>query len=198
MSAASPPARRRSSMKVFAMLLTFATLLFVGVTGTQTAEAAPSKKPSITWRRSSARSPAPAGGQRLPTRSPSSPWRRATGGQGHLHRQLLGDGDDTVKKAVTVPVSQGPHPRCGAEDVQAQATCQILNLLAGPAGSQPVGSAWFNSTRSISTSLRCRARATCSATCSVPWQVCWTHRRSRRLNDIIADLLNLILGNLND
>ena len=33
------------------MLLTLATLLFVGVTGTQTADAAPSKKPSITTER---------------------------------------------------------------------------------------------------------------------------------------------------
>ena len=48
MSTASPPAQRRSSLKVLAMLLTLASLLFVGVTTTQTAEAAPSKKPSVT------------------------------------------------------------------------------------------------------------------------------------------------------
>lgn len=55
-----------------------------------------------------------------------------------------GDPDDTIENWVTVPVSKkptGPAAAAQAQDVEALATCQILNLLLGPLDLKRVGSA---------------------------------------------------------
>ena len=108
MSTAPPPARRRSSLKVLAMLLTFASLLFVGVTSTQTAEAAPSKKPSVTSdtvEGTIAGTEQEVEGTYKITKFAVEKGKLVAKGTftGNI---VDGAGDDTIKKAVTVPVSK--------------------------------------------------------------------------------------------
>ena len=92
-----------------------------------------------------------------------------------------GDADDTIKKKVTVPVSKAPAAAgaaAQAQDVQAHATCQILNLSLGPLDLNVLGlRVHLDEVDLDITGIP--ARAICSAICSVGWQGCWMDRRCR-------------------
>jgi len=197
MSTAPPPARRRSSLKVLAMLLTFASLLFVGVTSTQTAEAAPRKKPSIEVKKVT--------GKIVGTEQAVKGTYKITKfavEKGKLVAKATftgnvvgGDGDDTIKKKVTIPVSQGAAPAAG-QDVQAQATCNVLNLSLGPLDLNLLGLVvHLDEVNLIIDAVSGPGALLGNLLCAVAGLLDGPSLPG--LNDILADLLNLILGNLN-
>ena len=182
------------------MLLTLATVLFVGVTGTQTANAAPSKKPSITTEKDQVigktADGTPVKGYYKITKFAVEKGKLVAKG---TLTATLGGTDDTVKKAVTVPVSKAPAktpaPGAAAGDVQALATCPILDLSLGPLDLNLLGLVVHldevnltidaeSGSGNLLGNLLCAVAGLLDGP-SLPG-----------LNDIIANLLNLILGNL--
>lgn len=194
MSPASPPARRRSSMKVLAMMLSMACLLFVGVTSTQTAEAAPTKKPSLTQKVTgkTADGTAVEGTYKI-TKFAVEKGKLVA--KGTFTGKILGsDGTDTVKKAVTIPVSQGAEDASG-QDVQAQATCNVLNLSLGPLDLNLLGLVvHLDEVNLIIDAVSGPGALLGNLLCAVAGLLDGPSLPG--LNDILADLLNLILGNL--
>ena len=181
------------------MLLTFASLLFVGVTSTQTADAAPRKKPSLTSEEVIGNI---AGTHQEVERHLQDHQVRCgegqAGGQGHLHRHDRGRRRRRHRQeGCDRPGQQGAPttPRAAGQDVQALATCPILNLSLGPLDLNLLGLVVHLDEVNL-TSTRCRARATLlgNLLCAVAGLLDGPSLPG--LNDIIADLLNLILGNL--
>ena len=165
------------------MLLTLASLLFVGVTSTQTAEAAPKKKPSLTQR-----SPGTIAGTDQEVKGTYKITKFAVEkgklvAKGTFTGNIVdGDADDTIKKAVTIPVSQGPpllRAAAQAQDVQAQATCNVLNLSLGPLDLNLLGLVVHLDEVNLIIDARVGPGGLCSAICCVLWLVCWTDRRCR-------------------
>jgi len=109
-----------------------------------------------------------------------------------------GDADDTIKKTVTVPVSKAPAaPAAAAQDVEALATCQILNLLLGPLDLNVLGlRVQLNQVDLDITGETGSGNLLGNLLCGVAGLL--DAPSLPALNDIIADLLNLILGNLNN
>jgi hypothetical protein len=183
------------------MLLALATVLFVGVTGAQTAVAAPNKKPSITTEKDQVIGKTADG---TPVRGHYKITKFAVE-KGKLVAKgtltaTLGEADDTVKKAVTVPVSldpaDAPAEGAAAGDVQAQATCQILNLLLGPLDLNLLGLRVQLDTVDLDiTAVEGPGNLLGNLLCAVAGLLDGPSLPG--LNNIIADLLNLILGNLN-
>jgi hypothetical protein len=178
------------------MVLTFASLLFVGVTGTQTAEAAPSKKPSILVENVTGKTAdgTPVTGTYKITKFAVEKGELVAKG---TFTGTLGSADDTVKKAVTIPVSKKPAtPAAAAGDVEALATCQILNLLLGPLDLNLLGlRVQLNQVDLDITAVEGPGNLLGNLLCAVAGLL--DAPSLPALNDIIADLLNLILGNLN-
>jgi hypothetical protein len=177
------------------MLLTLASLLFVGVTTTQTAEAAPKKKPSITQE---------VTGKIAGTDQVVKGTYKITKfavEKGKLVAKATftgnidgGDGSDTIKKKVTIPVSQGAAPAAG-QDVQAQATCNVLNLSLGPLDLNLLGLVvHLDEVNLIIDAVSGPGALLGNLLCAVAGLLDGPSLPG--LNDILADLLNLILGNL--
>jgi hypothetical protein len=183
-------------MKVLAMLLTFASLLFVGVTSTQTADAAP-RKPSLTQEVTGTveGTTQEVNGTYKITKFAVEKGKLVA--KGTFTGTIKGsDGTDTVKKAVTVPVvGAAADPAAAAQDVQALATCPILDLSLGPLDLNLLGLVVHldevnltidaeSGSGNLLGNLLCAVAGLLDGP-SLPG-----------LNDIVADLLNLILGNL--
>lgn len=182
------------------MLLTFASLLFVGVTTTQTAAAAPGKKPSVTSKTVTgtiAGSTEQVTGSYKITKFAVEKGKLVAKGTftGNI---VGGDPNDTIKKKVTVPVSKAPAPAAAAQaqDVEALATCQILNLLLGPLDLNVLGlRVQLNQVDLDITGNTGSGNLLGNLLCGVAGLL--DAPSLPALNEIIADLLNLILGNLN-
>jgi hypothetical protein len=178
------------------MLLALAGLLFVGVAGTQTADAAPNKKPSLTVKDvtgKTADGTAVEGTYKITKFAVEKGELVAKG----TFTGTLGGEDDTVKKAVTIPVSKAPAaPAAQAQDVQALATCQVLNLLLGPLDLNLLGlRVQLNQVDLDITAVEGPGNLLGNLLCGVTSLL--DAPSTPALNNIIADLLNLILGNLN-
>jgi hypothetical protein len=179
------------------MLLTFASLLFVGVTSTQTAEAAPRKKPSIEVKKVTGTI---VGTEQAVTGTYKITKFAVEKGElvakGTFTGNIVdGDGSDTIKKAVTIPVSQGASP--AGEDVQAQATCNLLNLSLGPLDLNLLGLVvHLDEVNLIIDAVSGPGALLGNLLCAVAGLLDGPSLPG--LNDILADLLNLILGNLNN
>ncbi len=180
------------------MLLTFATLLFVGVTSTQTADAAPRKKPFLMSEKVIGTNDAGVEvieGTYKITKFAVEKGELVAKGT-FTGKTLGGDGEDAVKKAVTVPIQGATaDPGAAAGDVQALATCPILDLSLGPLDLNLLGLVVHldevnltidaeSGSGNLLGNLLCAVAGLLDGP-SLPG-----------LNDIIADLLNLILGNL--
>ena len=188
-------------MKVLAMLVALASLLFVGVTTTQTAQAAPHKKPSVTSKTVTgtiAGSTDQVTGNYKITKFAVEKGKLVAKGTftGNI---VGGDPDDTIKKKVTVPVSKAPAAPAAAaqaQDVESLATCQILNLLLGPLDLNVLGlRVQLNQVDLDITGVPGAGNLLGNLLCGVAGLL--DAPSLPALNDIIADLLNLILGNLN-
>ena len=185
-------------MKVLAMLLTFATLLFVGVTSTQTADAAPSKKPSLTQEVTGniAGTTQEVNGTYKITKFAVEKGKLVA--KGTFTGTIVGsDGTDTVKKAVTIPVSKGPPTlrASAAQDVQALATCPILDLSLGPLDLNLLGLVVHLDEVNLNIDAESGpGNLLGNLLCAVAGLLDGPSLPG--LNDILADLLNLILGNL--
>jgi hypothetical protein len=181
------------------MLLTFATLLFVGVTSTQTAEAAPRKKPSITTEENQVTGNIVGSDQKVEGTYKITKFAVEKGklvAKGTFTGNIVGDPEGTIKKAVTVPVvGAAADPGAAAQDVQALAICPILDLSLGPLDLNLLGLVVHldevnlqidaeSGSGNLLGNLLCAVAGLLDGP-SLPG-----------LNDIIADLLNLILGNL--
>ena len=105
MSTAPSPPTGRSWIKIVAMLLTFATMLFVGVTTSQTANAA-SRKSLLSPEEVTARPLTAPGHWYLQDQEVRRGKGRA-GAKGTF-TGTLGGADNTVKKAVTIPSTRRP------------------------------------------------------------------------------------------
>ena len=196
MSTAPSPARRRSSLRVLAMLLTLASLLFVGVTSTQTADAAPNKKPSLVKEVTgkTADGTVVKGTYKITKFAVEKGKLVAKG----TFTGTLGGDDDTVKKAVTIPVSQGATaaPAAAGQDVQAQATCNVLNLSLAPLDLNLLGLVvHLDEVNLIIDAVSGPGALLGNLLCAVVGLLDGPSLPG--LNNIIADLLNLILANLN-
>jgi hypothetical protein len=181
------------------MLLTFATLLFVGVTSTQPADAAPNKKPSLTQK--------VTGTIDGTTQEVNGTYKitkfavekgKGLVAKGTFTGTIKGsDGTDTVKKAVTIPVSKGTSdtPLAAGQDVQAQATCNVLNLSLGPLDLNLLGLVvHLDEVNLIIDAVSGPGALLGNLLCAVAGLLDGPSLPG--LNDILADLLNLILGNL--
>ena len=180
------------------MLLTFATLLFVGVTSTQTADAAPRKKPSLTQEVTGTieGTTQEVNGTYKITKFAVEKGKLVA--KGTFTGTIKGsDGTDTVKKAVTIPVSQGASdtPLAAGQDVQAQATCHVLNLSLGPLDLNLLGLVvHLDEVNLIIDAVSGPGALLGNLLCAVAGLLDGPSLPG--LNDILADLLNLILGNL--
>ena len=100
---------------------------------------------------------------------------------------------------MTVPVSKAPAAPAAAaqaQDVEALATCQILNLLLGPLDLNVLGlRVQLNQVDLDITGVTGPGNLLGNLLCGVAGLL--DAPSLPALNDIIADLLNLILGNLN-
>jgi hypothetical protein len=127
--------RRVQPVRLLALLLAFAGVLFVGVTATDTASAAPETKtkPSIST---------PVTGTTADGKSVTGTYKitRFATKHGKLVAKgtftgTVGGAGDKVTKAVTVPVGGPAAASTKSSNANAQplqATCQILDLVLGP------------------------------------------------------------------
>jgi len=178
------------------MLLALASLLFVGVAGTQTADAAPNKKPSLVKKVTgkTADGTVVKGTYKITKFAVEKGKLVAKG----TFTGTLGGVDDTVKKAVTIPVSKGgpATPAAVGQDVGAQATCNILNLSLGPLDLNLLGlTVHLDEVKPIIDAVEGPATLLGNLLCAVAGLLDGPSLPG--LNNIIADLLNLILANLN-
>ena len=176
------------------MLLTLASLLFVGLGGTRSADAAPSKKPSLTVKDvtgKTADGTVVDGTYKIAKFAVEKGELVAKG----TFTGSLGGVDDTFKKAVTIPVSKAPAaPVAEAQDVEALATCQVLNLLLGPLDLNLLGRrVQLNQVDLDITAVEGPGNLLGNLLCGVASLL--DAPSTPALNDIIADLLDLILGN---
>jgi hypothetical protein len=125
--------RRVQPTRLLALLLAFAGVLFVGVTATDTASAAPAKKPSVSTpvTGTTAAGKAVTGTYRI-TKFATKDGKLVAKG---TFTGTVGTAGDAVKKKVTIPVG-GPSAATAKTNAAAaqplQATCQILDLVLGP------------------------------------------------------------------
>ena len=159
MSTAPSPPTGRSSIKIVAMLLTFARMLFVGVTTSQTADAAFRKRPSITQEvtgetadgtrsAGTSRSRSGRGGVSSVPRAPSpAPWAVPI-------TAVKEGGDHPSQRRRPPPKLLNGHRMSRRSPPAPSRACRWT------AGSQSVGSAviWTRSTRPLIHVDRCRRR----------------------------------------
>ena len=134
MTSASSPARSRRPVRLLALLLAFAGVLFVGVTASGQAEAAPLRKSSLT---------VPVHGETAAGKPVIGTYtiKKFKTRHGHLvakatFKGTVGKAEHKVKKAVTLRVKQAA-PKAAAKTAErhvmaAPASCQILDLVLRP------------------------------------------------------------------
>jgi len=173
------------------MLVTLATLFFVGVT-TQTAAAAPKKPTTHVTGKTEAGTPV-KGTYKIKKFAVEKGELVAKG----TFTGTLGQDDDIVKKAVTIPVGKpdGAAARgLAAQDVQAQAVCDILHLQLGPLDLNLLGlRVQLNQVNLDITAIPGAGNLLGNLLCAVAGLLDGPSLPG--LNQIIADLLNLILAN---
>ncbi len=180
---------------VLSVLLALASLLFVGVVTTDTADAAPRTKPSFTVQNVTgeiAGTNTAVNGTYKITKFAEEKGKLVAKG---TFTGTLGSDDDIVKKAVSIPVSLDPDAEApaAAKDVAALATCQVLNLLLGPLDLNILGlRVQLNQIDLDITAVEGPGNLLGNLLCAVVGLL--DTPSTPALNDIIADLLNYILG----
>ncbi len=196
MSLAPSPVRSAGAARLLALLLAFTGVLFVGVTATDTADAAPVKKPSIT---------VPVTGTTADGTPITGTYKikRFKEKNGDLIAKgtftgTLGGADDQVKKAVRIPVSGATTPAAAKVAAPAQAaaqatTCQVLDLVLGPLDLNLLGLKVHLDTVHLNiTADQGPGNLLGNLLCAVAGLL--NGPSTPTLNNIVAQLLNYILG----